>query len=80
MLIVKKDALLKLNVYDNWDILYCKQHISDLFTEKDKNRLSQFASETTKSSYWWQAMQHTTWAIKAFLIYMGIIEIIFNLM
>jgi len=35
MLIVKKDAFLKLTVYDNWDILYCKQHISDLYTTRD---------------------------------------------
>lgn len=40
MLIVKKDALLKLTVYDNWDIQYCKQHISDLFTGGDKNNLA----------------------------------------
>lgn len=33
---------LKLTVYDNWDILYCKQHISDLFTARGKNRLSQW--------------------------------------
>lgn len=52
MLVVKKDALLKLTVYDNLDILYCKQHISDLFTARDKNRLCQFASETSKSSHW----------------------------
>lgn len=49
------------------------------FLQGGKKQLSQFASETTKSlvtSY----MQHTTSAIKALLIYMGIIEIIFNLM
>lgn len=79
MVIVKNRCFLKLSVYDNWDILHCKQHISDLFTAGDKN--SQFASETTNLSHWWQAMQHTTSAIKAFKIYyMGKIEIIFNLM
>lgn len=30
--------LLKLSVDDNCDILYCKQHASDLFTAREKKQ------------------------------------------
>lgn len=79
MLVVKKDALLKLTVYDNWDILYCKQHISDLFTARDKNRPICQWDIKIKSLVTSYARYYTS-NKSIFKIYMGIIEIIFNLM
>lgn len=51
LLYEKQMLLLRLTVYDNEDILHCKQHISDLFKTRGKNRLNQYASET-ESSHW----------------------------
>ena len=61
----EKDGVVVM-AYDNWNILQSKQQIGDLLRVTDKNQLSQYASETTKSSHRWQALQHTTSAIKDF--------------